>query len=155
MPRDLSEAVEILKEHGLDFSQLVQDTHAETMLRLGTFLDGFLEIALKTHMLQNGKKIDDRAFRKRGKLATLAAKIKRAEEAGLLDEVTHNDADLLREIRNEFGHLKTKIHFDSPEIVAWAKGLSTYDGAETNQDAILAACSKVLDKLRDSVPSKT
>jgi DNA-binding MltR family transcriptional regulator len=154
MPKDLSEAVEILKEYGLDFVALVQDTHAETMLRLGSLLGDFLEIALKHQMLQSGKTVDERAFGKGGKLATLADRIKRAKTVGLLDDETYKDADLLREIRNEFAHLKTKIHFDSGRIVELATGLSTYQAAATNQDAIQAAVSKVTDKLRKSVPRR-
>jgi DNA-binding MltR family transcriptional regulator len=154
MPRDLSEAVEILKEHGLDFVKLILDTHAETMLRLGSLLEDFLEIALKHQMLQSGKAVNERAFGKGGKLGTLADKIKRAKTVGLLDDVTYTDADLLREIRNEFAHLKTKIHFESARIVEFATGLSTYKAAETTQDVILAAGSKVMDKLRESVPRR-
>lgn len=148
MARDLKEAAEILKEHGLDFARLIQDTHAETMLRLGTLLDGFLEIVLKTHALKAGKPLNDKVFLKGGKLEKLGAKIKKASDLGLLDDETYSDADSLREIRNEFGHLKTKVHFDSPVIVSWAKQLSTYEGAESNQAAILAAVTKVTDRLR-------
>ena len=67
---------------------------------------------------------------------------------------TYKDAELLRQIRNEFAHLKATIHFDSPVIVGLAKGLSTYEAAETNQAAIQAAVSKVTDKLRESVPRR-
>lgn len=154
MPRDLSEAVEILKEHGLDFVRLVQDTHAETMLRLGTVLEDVLEIALRTQMLLGGEKENERAFVKNGELATLYKKIKKAKTLGLLDDVTYKDVELLRKIRNEFGHLRTKIHFDSSRIVALARGLSTYEAAETNQAAVLEAGSRVMEKLRKSVPRR-
>jgi DNA-binding MltR family transcriptional regulator len=147
MARDLKEAAEILKEHGLDLTKVLQDTHAETMLRLGTLLDDCLELLLKTHMLKSGKNVNERTFQKGGKLEKLGSKIKKAQDLGLLDQATHRDADLLREIRNEFGHLKKKLHFDSPEIVEWVKKLSTYETAETNQAAILAAVSKVIDHL--------
>jgi DNA-binding MltR family transcriptional regulator len=148
MARDLSEAADILKEHGLDLTKLLQDTHAETMLRLGTLLDECLEIVLKAHMLKNGKIVNEKLFQKRGKLETLAAKIKKSNDLGLFDAATGKDAGLLREIRNEFGHLKAKVHFDSPEIVTWVKQLSTYEAAKSNQDAILAAVTKVTDHLR-------
>jgi hypothetical protein len=147
MARDLSVAADILKEHGLDLSQVLRDTHAETMLRLGTLLDETLEITIKTHALKSGKSINEKAFQKRGKLGTLAAKIKKAESEGLLDNIAFKDADLLREIRNEFGHLKTKLHFSSPEISEFAERLSTYDPAKPNQAAILAAMTKVTDCL--------
>jgi DNA-binding MltR family transcriptional regulator len=148
MVRDLKEAAEILKEHGLDLTKLLEDTHAETMMRLGTLLNECLELAMKKQMLKSGKNVNERTFRKGGKLEKLASKIKKAKDFGLLDEVTCSDADLLREIRNEFGHLKEKLHFDSPTIVAWVKQLSTYEAGKTTQDAILAAVSKVTDHLR-------
>jgi DNA-binding MltR family transcriptional regulator len=151
MARDLSEAAEILKEHGLDLSTVLQDTHPETMLRLGTLLDECLEIALKTHMLKSGKVVNEKTFKKGGKLEKLATKIKKANDLGLLDEAAFKDANLLREIRNEFGHLKTKVHFDSPEIVKWVKLLSTYEAAKSNQAAIFAAMTKVTDYLKDAV----
>lgn len=151
MARDLSEATDILKEHGLDLTKILQDTHAETMLRLGTLLDECLELVLKTHMLKGGKVANEKMFQKRGKLETLSAKIKKANDLGLLEGTAFNDADLIREIRNEFGHLRTKIHFDSPEIVKWVKQLSTYGKAESNQAAIFAAVTAVTDSLRAAV----
>jgi DNA-binding MltR family transcriptional regulator len=148
MARDISEAVESFKKHGLDLAAVLRDTHAETMLRLGTLLDEFLEIAIKTHMLKNGKIINEKMFQKRGKLETLGSKIKKARDLEILDELALKDADLLRQIRNEFGHLKTKVHFDSAEVTQWTKQLSTYEAAESNQAAILAAMSKVTDALQ-------
>ncbi len=151
MARDLSEAAAILKEHGLDLTKVLQDTHAETALRLGTLLDGILEIILKTYMLKNGKVVNEKTFQKSGKLENLAAKIKKASDLGLFDEAAFKDADLLREIRNEFGHLKTKVHFDSPEILKWAEQLSTYEAAGSSQAAIFAAMTKVTDCLSAAV----
>ncbi|MBR0786929.1 hypothetical protein [Bradyrhizobium iriomotense] len=150
MARDINEAAEILKEHGLDLAQVLRDTHAETMLRIGTQLDDILQTALRTHALHTvGKDLDDRLFQPpKGKLQTLGSKIKKAQTVGLLDAATFADADLLREIRNEFGHLKTKLHFDHPKIVALAGRLSTYEAAETNQAAIFAATDKVVDHVR-------
>lgn len=151
MARDLNEVADVLSEYGLDLTTVLQDTHAETMLRLGTLLDECLEIVLKTHMLKNGKVLSEKLFQKRGKLETLAAKIRKAKDLGLLDAETHKDADILREIRNEFGHLKAKVHFDSPVIVTWVKQLSTYEGAKSNQDAILAAVTTVTDRLKANI----
>jgi DNA-binding MltR family transcriptional regulator len=130
MVRDLTEAAEILKEHGLDLTKLLQDTHCETMLRLGMLLDQCLELVLKKYMLKSGNSVNDKTFQKGGKLYTLGSKIKKAKDIGLLDEETHKDADTLREIRNEFGHLKAKVHFDSDRIVVWVKQLGLAAGSE-------------------------
>jgi mannitol operon repressor len=151
MPRDLSEAVDILKEHGLDFVKLILDTHAETMLRLGSLLGDFLEIALKTQIVKSGKAVNENSFQSGGNLHALADKIKRAKTVGLLDEAARKDADTLRKMRNEFAHLKTKIHFDSPVIEALAAQLSTYEPGKPNQKAIEAAMDKVTDHLKDTL----
>jgi DNA-binding MltR family transcriptional regulator len=148
MARELSEAIDILKEHGIDFELLVRDTNAETMLQLGSLLDEFLKTSLQTRSLKDGKEVNEKAFQKGGKLENLASKIKKAKNLELLDEAAWKDAETLREIRNEFGHLKTKVHFDSPEILKWVKQLSTYDETKPNQTAILAAMTKVTDQLR-------
>jgi DNA-binding MltR family transcriptional regulator len=148
MAPNLKEAVEILAEHGIDLSQVLKDTHAETMLRVGTLLDGMLEIVIKGRMLKNGEAVKERMFQKHGNLQTLGAKIKKAQNLKILDEVAFKDADLLREIRNEFAHLKTKVNFDSPEISKWAKQLSTFDGVKSNREAIFAAMEKVVDCLQ-------
>jgi len=153
MARDLSEAFDIFKENGIDLGQWVLDTHAETMIRLGTLLDGFLEIALKARTVRIGGVVKDELYQKGGELQTLGAKIKKAKNVGILYEATWKDADTLREIRNEFGHLKTKVNFDSPEIEKWAKSLSTYEEGKPNQAAILGAMTKVTDRLRASVKS--
>lgn len=151
MARDLSEAIEILNEHGLDFVNLVQDTNTETMMKIGALLDGSLEYAIKTHRMNCGQNIDEKMFAKDGKLGTFGAKIKKAKNLGLLDDGQFNDADLLREIRNEFGHRETKIHFDSPEIVECAQKLSTYEAAESVQSAIFAATDRVMSPLKSYV----
>ncbi|MGY2915786.1 hypothetical protein [Bradyrhizobium sp. USDA 3262] len=73
----------------------------------------------------------------------MADKIKRAKTVGLLDEAARKDADTLRKMRNEFAHLKTKIHFDSPPIEALAAQLSTDELDKPNQKAVEAAMAKV------------
>jgi DNA-binding MltR family transcriptional regulator len=151
MARDLNEAIDILKEHGLDFAAILRDTNAETMLRLGTLLDEFLELALKGHRVRSGKPVNEKVFQRGGKLEKLGLKITKAKNLGLLDETAFKDAGLLREIRNEFGHLKTKVHFESPEISKWVEQLSTDEEAEHNQAIIFAAMTKVTDQLRASM----
>lgn len=147
MARDLNEAAEILKEHGLDLKKVLQDTHAETMMRLGSLVDERLELTLKIVALKRGKPLNDAAFLKGGKLGTLAAKIRRAKDWGLLDDTAHKDATTVREIRNEFGHPGSRLHFDSDEIVQWVKQLSTYDAAPDHQAAIFAVTSNIMKQL--------
>lgn len=145
---------EELKDYGLDLAAVLRDTHAETMMRVGSLLDEFFELALKTKILKNCEKINESVFRGHGKLSSLASKIKKAHSLKLIDDVAFSDATLVRKIRNEFGHLKEKLHFDSAKVVALAEKLSTYQDANSNQDAILAANSKVIDQLKATSPAK-
>jgi hypothetical protein len=148
MARDLKEAADALREHGLDLAKVIRDTHTETMIRIGSLLNDCLEIALKAKMLKDGEPINERAFWKSGKWATLASKICRAKEVNLISQMAISDATRLREIRNKFSHARESLHFDNSKIVELAHGLSTYETAETNQAAIFAAMSKVTDELK-------
>jgi len=121
------------------------------MLRLGSLLDDFLEIGIKTQIVKSGNIVNEKEFQRGGDLRSLASKIRRAKKVGLLDEAARKDADTLRKIRNEFAHLKTKLDFYSPEIENLAAQLSTYDATLPNQKAIEAAMDKVTDHLKAAV----
>lgn len=151
MPRDLQIAVDILAEHGLDFRQLIQDSHAETMMRIGSLMDETLEVAIRAYRLSRGQADQDKIFQRGGKLDTLAAKMKKAHDYGLLSDVEFNDATVLRMIRNEFGHLKAKLHFDSPKIDELVRGFSTFDPEASSQSNVFAATTSVMEPLRGVV----
>jgi hypothetical protein len=108
----------------------------------------YLETALKTKMLKNGEPINERAFLKSGKWATLARKISRAKDVNLISQMAISDAARLTELRNKFAHAKESLHFDSSKIAELVRGLSTYETAETNQAAIFSAMSKITDELK-------
>jgi DNA-binding MltR family transcriptional regulator len=150
MASDYEAAAQAVKKLGLDLAQVLRDTHAETAMKLGVLLDNFFEIALKARMLKNNEPVSDGMFKGDGGLATLHKKIKRARTLKLINTAALNDADLVRKIRNDFGHEREKLHFDSAKIVSSASKLSTYENAETNQDAILKAVGKITDELRNT-----
>jgi hypothetical protein len=156
MPKkDLNAAEALLQEFGLDLARVLRDTHAETMLRLGTTIEDCLEIAIKADAIVKGPPIEDKAFRRRGRLENFKAKVKEAGDRGIIHGAMLADADLIREIRNEFGHMRSKVHFDSPDVVKWAVQLSTYRAADSNQDAIFVATADVMDQIRASVPRRS
>jgi hypothetical protein len=80
---------------------------------------------------------------KNGSLAMLEERIDKAHDLKLIDDVTRDDAHLVRHIRNKFGQATEKRHFDSDEPVALAKQLSTYEAATSNQEAFLKAARNV------------
>jgi len=154
MARDLSEAVAILKEHGLDFAKLVVDSNTQTIVRLASLLDDFFELAIKAQMVKDGEGVKERDFIKDGRFATLYKKIDRAEKKSLISAGAISDATVLRKIRNKISHAKEWLHFDSPAIEELANGLSTYAPGKPNQEAILAAHSKITEELQQVVKPK-
>jgi hypothetical protein len=90
-----------------------------------------MAVAIKAKLTTDGKSVNERMF-KTGQYATLENRIDRAHELGLIDEVTRDDAHLMRRARNKFGHAKDRMHFDSDQIVALLKQMSTYEAAEHN-----------------------
>lgn len=151
MASDYEVAARAVNKLGLDLGQVLRDTHAQTAMKLGVLLGEFFALALKIRILKSGKPVNDGMFKGDGELATLHKKIRRARSLKLIDAVTLNDADFVRKIRNDFCHEREKLHFDSARIVSLASKLSTYENAETNQDAILKAVDKITDQLRSAV----
>ena len=151
MASDLDKAAKEPGKFGLDLTQVLRDTHTETAMKLGVLLGNYFEIALKARMLRNNESMNEQMFQGSGELATLHKKVQKARSLKLIDKIVLNDADLVRKIRNNFGHEREKLHFDSAKTVALAKQLSTYESAETNQDAILAAVRKITEQLENTV----
>lgn len=137
-----------LQKHGVDLGNIIRDTHADTMMRCMGLLDEMLEMTIKKDMLDRGEKFNDRMFKHDGDLATLDKKINKAKALRLIDDVVYADAHLLRKIRNAFAHRRESLHFDSPRVVQFVQQLSTYEAAEHNQAAILAAHTGVHEQLK-------
>jgi DNA-binding MltR family transcriptional regulator len=124
-----------LEKYGVNLVDVVRDTHADTMIRVSSLLNA-------------GQKVNERMFKRDGELATLEKKINKAKDLNLLDDTAFTDAHLVRRIRNKFAHRRERLHFDSSKVVALARQLSTYEKAESNQDAILKAVSTIVDQLK-------
>jgi hypothetical protein len=145
---DNAKMAEALNKYGINLADVVQDTNADTMIRVAQLTEETFELAIKINTLKRGEKIDERMFKRKGELSTLYGKIEKAKKLNLLDEVAYKDSHLLRRIRNKFAHRSERLHFDSPGVVELVKQLSTYKAAEFNQDAILAADSNVIEQLK-------
>jgi len=145
---DDDKMAEALKKYGINLADLVRDTNADTMMRVMHQTGEMLELAIKISMVKSGQKFNERMFQRGRDLATLDSKIKKAKELNLIDDVACKDAHLLRRIRNKFAHRKERLHFDSPSVVELARQLSTYENAEFNQDAILAADLNIIEQIK-------
>ena len=137
-----------LEKFGVNLVDVVRDTHADTMIRVSSLLEEIFELSIRMAMLNAGQKVNERMFKRDGELATLEKKINKAKDLNLLDDTAFTDAHLVRRIRNKFAHRRERLHFDSSKVVALARQLSTYEKAESNQDAILKAVSTIVDQLK-------
>jgi hypothetical protein len=151
---DNDKMAEALKKYGVNLADLVRDTNADTMIRVSSLMEETFELAIRMAMLKTGQKVNERMFKRNGELATLEKKINKAKELNLLDDTAFKDAHLVRGIRNKFAHRRERLHFDSPKVVAIARQLSTYEKAESNQNAILEAVSNIVDQLTVNARSK-
>ena len=152
MASELEKLVEHLKKmHGIDLADVLRGTHAECAMRVASFTNETLEIALKLKLHAEKKLVNNGMFKGDGPFATLEKRIDAAHDRKLIDDVTHADAHLVRRIRNEFAHEKEKLHFNNSKIAALAKQLSTYEAAGSNQDAFLKAAGNVSDQATKAV----
>jgi hypothetical protein len=143
-------AEELKKKHGLDLADVLRDTHAETAMRVASIISETLGIALRWKLLAENKPVNDQIF-KNGSLKTLEKRIDAAHDAKLIDAVAREDAHLVRRIRNNFGHTRGRLDFESNETVALAKRLSTYQAATSNQEAFLKAAGNVSEQVAKAV----
>lgn len=132
---------------GLNEAEILRDTHAQTAMRIAAIVGDTLVLAIKAKLTADGKPVNQRMFRHMGQYATLENRINGAYELGLIDEVTKDDAHLMRRARNKFGHAGDRLHFDSEKIVALLKQMSTYEAAKHNQDAFLHAAGNVSEQV--------
>jgi DNA-binding MltR family transcriptional regulator len=139
-------ADELKNKSGLDLADLLRGTHAETAMVVASILSETLELALKFKFLLEKRPVNDRMFKGNGPLGTLQNRINAAHRHKLIDDTARDDAHSVRLVRNKFSHSSKKLHFDSAEIVALIKRMSTYDPATTNQDAFLKAADNATNQ---------
>ncbi|WP_439699124.1 MltR family transcriptional regulator [Mucilaginibacter sp. AW1-7] len=106
-------------------SELSKETDRGVALMAAALLDYELELLIKTKMLGTSSFLKD-LFEFNGPLGTFSAKIKIAYSIGLISKETKSDLDLIRKIRNEFGHQYTPISFESTSIAALSKNLKEH-----------------------------
>jgi hypothetical protein len=71
------------------------------------------------------REVVDPLFRGFGAFATFSAKIKSCYAFNLIDEVTYNDLNTIRDIRNEFAHSYQTAVFSNQKIAEKVASLST------------------------------
>ena len=77
-----------LKEKfGLDFADVLRDTHSGTAMRVASIVGDTLALGIKSKLLAEGKAANERMFKKDGQYGTLEKRIDGAHELGLIDDV--------------------------------------------------------------------
>lgn len=105
-----------------DLATVLLDLNREKNARaraitLAALLDSALEAALRTKLIPNIPKEDDKnLFGSGGTLGSFSVKIRMTYVLGVIGPETRADLDCIREIRNAFAHAKTIISFDTKEV---------------------------------------
>ena len=140
----------------VDFNALILDlarrTEAGEALVTAANVEDWLEHMLLMNMRELSKTKQEDLFRGYGPLAWFSAKIAVAYALNLIDDDTRADLMVLKEIRNEFAHSKTSVHFTSPEMTRFPASSS----AETAANQLLfgnkaLAC---VEKMKASAKSR-
>lgn len=91
------------------------ETDRGCALMAASFLESELEKVLKDKLVGTAGQINE-LFEFNGPLGTFSSKIKMAFCIGVINKQTLNDLDLIRRIRNEFGHDHEPIDFVTNKI---------------------------------------
>lgn len=83
---------------------------------VGAMLDHSLERLLLVHIKPLGKDDRERLLYGTGPLSSFSAKIQIASAFGVIDANTAHDLDIIRDIRNAFGHASHQITFRNSSI---------------------------------------
>lgn len=151
MTTEFDELAKAFKDKfGLDLELVLRDTHANTALRIATMISDGLADAIRAKLQVDGKTVSEELFKHRGKYGSFQQRIDGAHNLKLIDYTTRQDAHLMRLVRNEFGHLKETLHFDSEVIVTYLSQMSTYEAAEHNQDAYLQVSTNIITQLENA-----
>lgn len=96
-------------------NQLDSETDRGCALMAGSFLDYELERLLREKLV-GGKKHLDSLFDYSGPLGTFSSKINISYSLGFICKTSFSDLNLIRKIRNDFGHTHYTLSFES-EII--------------------------------------
>jgi hypothetical protein len=104
----------LLSEAGVNYAQKILDemekeSDRAAAILLGAELDDTLGQILEKHLLPPQAKKDRGAIPK-----SFYARIELAYRLGLIHPLSHHELHLIKEVRNEFAHIKLGITFESP-----------------------------------------
>ncbi len=119
--KDRDENFEALMEFR---NQLDSETDRGWSLMAASYLDYELERLLRVKLV-GGKKHLDLLFDYSGPLGTFSSKINIAYSLGFISKISLNDLNLIRKIRNDFGHTHHSLNFESENIKSKVNNLKS------------------------------
>lgn len=129
-------------------SSLNEETDRGCALMAAAYLDDQLERLLRQTFVDDRTAVDE-LFRPLGPLGSFSGRIELCYALGLLPNETRRDLNLIRKIRNDFGHVAKTLTFDEPGIGARCRELHhSYHEAEAPArskftSAVMAICGLV------------
>ena len=96
---------------------LTQETDRGCALLAASYLDTELEHVLVQSLVDDPKVAQD-LLRASGPLGSFSTRIDLAYLIGLIGPLVHKDLNVLRKVRNEFGHSTQPITFEEPSIAS-------------------------------------
>jgi len=123
-------APEELKENILEWvtfrSELSKESDRGCALLAASHLDFLIEELLKVKMVGTKKQIQS-LFDFNGPMGTFSSRILISYSIGLISKSYVNDLQIIRKVRNEFGHSPSIINFDDEKIASFCNNLFLID----------------------------
>ncbi|MBS1624314.1 MAG: hypothetical protein JST83_09865 [Bacteroidetes bacterium] len=122
-------------------SELLKESDRGCSLLSVSYLDCLLEDLLKAKMLGSQKHVNG-LFELNGPLATLSSRILISYSLGIISKYEMEDFQIVRKIRNEFGHSFEIIDFESSKIKSYCNNFKLHvPTAGTNRDKFISVIS--------------
>ncbi|MDI9867893.1 MltR family transcriptional regulator [Flectobacillus roseus] len=128
VPKDL---LDELVEYADFRNELLKESDRGCALLAASHLDFLLTKMLKSKLLGSNKHLDS-LFDNNGPLGTFSSKILMSFSLGLISKVELDDLQIIRKIRNEFGHSISIINFESDKFKGQCHNLQLVHGSQNN-----------------------
>lgn len=106
--------------------QLAEQADTAFAVLLSSHVEDWLQWALEANMRTLSNTLKERIFSGYGPLSSFSAKIDLAYALHIFEEPLWNDLRAIKDIRNEFAHSRTAIHFNSPDLAPMLRRLTEW-----------------------------
>ncbi|MGE8534836.1 MAG: MltR family transcriptional regulator [Chryseobacterium sp.] len=140
--------VERLKEAAKFRNQLTVETARGSALFVGSYLESVLEKVLRSKLIGNEKHLNE-LLSFNGAIGSFSNKINVSYSIGLISKDILNDLNIIRKIRNEFGHSANIIDFEDAKISGLCNSLKLVarSGESSPRQKFNASVHYILGKL--------